>query len=633
MPDNIYPDQTNVGYDIKYHQLKILASDVRSRGFNQGQVTSGPPISQPEPGDEGGDDVDIRFAVSGEDDTAEQQRSFNLTPDFNFQFTRDTDILLKLLGSTGQLMLGQYGSGTFADTPVFALGVDAAGNVIEYDPTGGGGGSGEGDLMRFAFSGEDDTADEERLFDLNGHTITLSGSVNSLGAVKIINTNGTDVVYGLSVEASGALGTAIRAIGGGAGGIYATSDDNYGVLGQSGTGTGVHAQSDSSLGLIASSNSGVAGQMVISPNNPGGVSTVLQINRQEQTTAADGIGGSIDFNSFTDAGLGRLANQIVSKWTIADDDTRTSQISITGVDSGTLQDLLTLDGPGNLTLNKYGIGSFPGTAIYGLGVDASGNVIEYDPSGGGGGGGDSARFGYPGEDTAAGEDRTFDLGTLYQINIAGNFDTAVKDSMFKVSNDADSGVSIYGKSIGSSTGILGESATGYGGFFLSVDGIALSGQSTNQLGAIISSANNIGAQITSDSTYSAYLGTTGASNNSVLPNLYLVGVTSSFPAEDGFGQSIDLALNTVNFPTVRIANQIISKWTTADDATRGSEISITGVDNAVTNDLISISGAGIFRLLQGLNEYADDTAAAAGAPVIPITGLYRTGSVVKMRVS
>jgi hypothetical protein len=41
---------------------------------------------------------------------------------------------------TGQGVLDLYGSGTFAGTPAYALGVDASGNVVEF--TGGGGGSG-----------------------------------------------------------------------------------------------------------------------------------------------------------------------------------------------------------------------------------------------------------------------------------------------------------------------------------------------------------------------------------------------------------------------------------------------------------------------------------------------------------
>jgi hypothetical protein len=54
--DNIFPDRSNTPFDIKYNQLKILASDLRARGFNSGQVTS-TPVGSPQTGDSGGDDT------------------------------------------------------------------------------------------------------------------------------------------------------------------------------------------------------------------------------------------------------------------------------------------------------------------------------------------------------------------------------------------------------------------------------------------------------------------------------------------------------------------------------------------------------------------------------------------------
>lgn len=46
---------------------------------------------------------------------------------------------------------------------------------------------------------------------------------------------------------------------------------------------------------------------------------------------------------------------------------------------------------------------------------------------------------------------------------------------------------------------------------------------------------------------------------------------------------------------------------------------------------LEIYGPNIFRLTQGLSEYADDAAAAVGG--IPVNGLYKTGSFIKIRVS
>lgn len=60
-----------------------------------------------------------------------------------------------------------------------------------------------------------------------------------------------------------------------------------------------------------------------------------------------------------------------------------------------------------------------------------------------------------------------------------------------------------------------------------------------------------------------------------------------------------------------------------------------GVEGAATNIplIIAPKGTGGLVLEGGLRDFADDTAAAAGTPPIPVNGLYRTGSIVKIRVA
>jgi hypothetical protein len=101
----------------------------------------------------------------------------------------------------------------------------------------------------------------------------------------------------------------------------------------------------------------------------------------------------------------------------------------------------------------------------------------------------------------------------------------------------------------------------------------------------------------------------------------------------GYGASIDFDLQFGSDATLDVgqSNSIISRITDATYATRTSELVITGVDSTITKTLLQIEGSGIFTLTQGLSEYADDVAAAAGG--IPLNSLYRTASVVKIRVS
>jgi len=100
----------------------------------------------------------------------------------------------------------------------------------------------------------------------------------------------------------------------------------------------------------------------------------------------NGFGASIDFRLATaDFVNFKSSNKLISKWSTADDATRTSQFEITGVNNaGADTTIFTLKGTGQLQLNNYTAG-FSGTAVYALGVDASGNVIT--TTGGGGGSG------------------------------------------------------------------------------------------------------------------------------------------------------------------------------------------------------------------------------------------------------
>lgn len=100
---------------------------------------------------------------------------------------------------------------------------------------------------------------------------------------------------------------------------------------------------------------------------------------------------------------------------------------------------------------------------------------------------------------------------------------------------------------------------------------------------------------------------------------------------DGIGASFDFDILTSDDPLALTANQLISKWTTVNTATRSSELSFTGVDSAATNILLQISGSGLFTLPLGLQDFANDAAAAGGG--IPVNGIYRNGSAMQIRVS
>lgn len=70
------------------------------------------------------------------------------------------------LEGSGAFRLHTYGDGTFTGTLTRLAGFDAAGNVIEVDPASVGGGT-----DRFGVFEEDDTAEEDRVFNLDGTEI------------------------------------------------------------------------------------------------------------------------------------------------------------------------------------------------------------------------------------------------------------------------------------------------------------------------------------------------------------------------------------------------------------------------------------------------------------------------------
>lgn len=159
-------------------------------------------------------------------------------------------------------------------------------------------------------------------------------------------------------------------------GLSAVSTSGDGIFGQGGN-IGVVAYSPSGSGLQASSDSGLPLEVFRNTSTTNAVVRTSYFLAQTTGTAADGLGGSIDFRISTTSGLDQLSNQLVSKWTTAANATRTSQFIITGVNSAVTADLLTISGNGQITANKYGIGSFTaGTPAYTLQVTSAGLVIE-----------------------------------------------------------------------------------------------------------------------------------------------------------------------------------------------------------------------------------------------------------------
>lgn len=96
------------------------------------------------------------------------------------------------------------------------------------------------------------------------------------------------------------------------------------------------------FGAYIESVGGVAAQMAISPSSTNTIATVLNIVRGSSGTAANGIGGAIDFYNQTVANGSVYSGSISNKWVDAANATRTSYAIIYGVDNTTTKSYLTL---------------------------------------------------------------------------------------------------------------------------------------------------------------------------------------------------------------------------------------------------------------------------------------------------
>lgn len=199
----------------------------------------------------------------------------------------------------------------------------------------------------------------------------------------VLNVTNTAVTTAVAIKATSNASNSIAVYALSTSGAAFYGTGNYGLQ-VVGTTAGVDAQSTSGIAVQGQSTSSFGGYFSVNPASTATVVDVMAVNRFSTGTAADGIGGTIRFNTQSSTGTAQLSNQLISKWTTANNATRTSQFIITGVNSGTTGDILTLNGNKSIRANGYGAGTFSGTAAYCLAVDASGNVIEVACGGGGG---------------------------------------------------------------------------------------------------------------------------------------------------------------------------------------------------------------------------------------------------------
>lgn len=205
----------------------------------------------------------------------------------------------------------------------------------------------------------------------NSHTGSSHLNYGVYSTITGANSN-SSAIYGTSSS----LGTAVSGVATSGYGIYGTSSGNTAIYGAATTGTldyyGVKAEKTTS--------------------NTSSLQYPLGIYTYSSGTPAAGFGGGIAFyNEPATGGTAQIANRIESEWTDATTATRTSRATITGVNSASTIDLLTLNASGRSEFNTtvkfkaYTVGTLPTGTIGDMAyvTDASAPTYLATVSGGG----------------------------------------------------------------------------------------------------------------------------------------------------------------------------------------------------------------------------------------------------------
>ena len=368
------------------------------------------------------------------------------------------------------------------------------------------------------------------------------------------------------------------------------------------TSTGIAAKIEGTGGygaVISTLTGPSAASFSTSPASTNTIVPIIQINRTTSGTAAVGLGGSIQYQLNNASNQTILTNSLISQYTNVTAGAEASQFIITGINAGAAANLFTLSGNGALQLNKYGIGTFTGTATKTLQVDASGNVIETTPA-------------------VISANNGLTVNTPGNVQLGGSLiqltTITAGTNTLTVSGALSGGGSTFNVSNSLGPSISAVSNVANGGTFIA--------QNTN------SSANgNAIIGLTSGGPAINGQTTDNANTNTVLPVLLVSRQTAIGSVGNGVGGSIDYYSTTT--ATSRLAASLIAKFTNVTDASRTSQLIFTGVTNAVTSPFADMNGAtanfygtsvGIQSLTAGTGAFliGSNAGAVLESPITPV---------------
>lgn len=461
------------------------------------------------------------------------------------------------LSGNGALQLNKYISGNFSGTLAYALGVDASGNV----------------LVGAVAGGPVITADNA----LNKNTATNV----QMGGVFLQNTTIGDITqnFGLTISR---LGT------GGASTLATVSN----------TGNALNATSTSGNALISTSTSGLSAVFTVNPSSTNTFVEVIRVARTTSGIPANGIGGSINFTNEVSDNSQQISARIGSTFTDITLGTRTGDLQFWTTNSATSAIKATLAGSGAWIFHNYGVNTFTGTPTFALGVDGSGNVVEFAVGSGGG---------------FVTADNGLSASSATNVQLGGSAllgNTSILTSAFSLTlnstvatsnttgtlivNNTGTGHAVYASTAGGTAFRGSAASTGRGVHGISVDGSGVEGNSTNGTGIAAVSVDGVGLTSQSNTSRAFEFTILPTATNSIATVGKLVRFVLSGSSANGVGGSLDF-LNESSSGTATVSALIASTWTDVTVGTRTGDLQFWTTNSATSAIKSKLAGNGAWR--------------------------------------
>jgi len=250
---------------------------------------------------------------------------------------------------------------------------DGAGNIT-FDATGGGGGTytvnnglTESPANNFQLGG---TLIQNTTINNPNFNFLITGSrAGFLPILNVVNTNNVGI-KGESTNYIGVWGTSVNNVGvtgeGGLIGVYGAGNVNGAI--------GVQGYGINQIGIYATRGENVTNNLTRKVQSS-------DVNWIGAGNVANGFGLYYEHLASAQGMSSVLLGTDEYKWTNSVYANRTSQYEKYLVNNGITSIVMAQNGNGQLQLPKYGIGTFTGIVVKALGVDSSGNVIEFTAGG------------------------------------------------------------------------------------------------------------------------------------------------------------------------------------------------------------------------------------------------------------